>query len=126
MLVVVASPLEVRRARELERAVVIPSEPVVLFAPVVPDAWVGGGKAAADLLRRVRGCIVGDDDLEILEVLGQQRLELAPEEPLPVSHREPYADVRAHAFESSWGHRICTARRSVVPCPDAAQGTLKH
>src|SRR5829696_4422755 len=96
MLVVVGGPLEVGRFGELEGPVVVPRQPVVLLGPVVTDAGVAGGVPAADLLRAVRGGVVGDDELEVDEVLREQRIELALQEPLAVAHGYSDAHPRSH------------------------------
>ena len=52
------------------------------------------GEGRGDLGRAVRGPIVDEDDLERIEVLGEQALERLLEEPLPVVRGDDHGDER--------------------------------
>ena len=71
----------------------------VLALTLERDARIHGGVLLADLERRVRRCVVRQDDLEVRVVLGTERVECRLEEALLVIDGDPDRDQRdaAHA-----------------------------
>ena len=94
--VVVGGPLEVGRARQLHHLVVVAGRAEVALVAHVADARVAAGDLAHDRLGRVRRGVVRDDDLEVREVLREQRGERIPQIGRPVVDGQTDADSRDH------------------------------
>ena len=99
--IVVRRPLEVLAAREVEAAVVVRPRPEVAWVPDVTHAGVPSGVGGADLRGAVGGGVVGDDQLEVPEVLLQDRVDGPREVALAVEDGQADADARC-----SGGHGV--------------------
>src|SRR5690606_9818272 len=98
--VVVRRPLEVGASSLMDGEIVIGSGAEVLLLPEVADPMVALGEAAADLLSSVRGGVVGDDQLEIVECLLEDRLDRLIQELGAVVH--------GHSDGHSWTWLVLT------------------
>ena len=122
-----AAEPEVATAGEVDRERLVPGATDVGVVAVVADPGIAGGVVASDLLRGIGRRVVGDDQLEVPERLGEDRIDGRGEVVLAVEHGQADADRRKvpsdwfmspRAFE---GNR--TRARSLRPAPTGAGST---
>jgi hypothetical protein len=69
-----------------------PRSSAVLRVAQIDDARVAARVLAADLSGGIRGRVVGDDQLEVVEALAQDRVDRLANEPLSVEDRQTDAE----------------------------------
>jgi hypothetical protein len=84
--VVAGNPLEVLAPGNIREAAEVPCRAPVHLATEVRDPSIGAEVPAADLRSRIGRRVVTDDQLEVGEVLGKDRLDCLGKERLPVVH----------------------------------------
>src|SRR6266536_1939108 len=103
----------------VEGLVEVECGPVVLPIPYEPDPLVLLRVTPADFLGPVRGRVVRDDQLEVLERLREDRIDRLSDESLPIEHGKadahPRATVHRSVFAPATDGPSTTATSASVP-----------
>ena len=94
MHIVVSRPLKKHASCERNYTVEVAAGADIGLVSIIMDPSVSHGVRAANLLRCIRGCIVGDDQLKIRVVLAQNGIQGRAEIIFSIVHGHSYAHFR--------------------------------
>lgn len=113
--VVMGGPLEVLAGGKLDADVEVAARAEVALVAVIPDAGIVVGVVPADGAGGVGGGVVAQDELEIAERLGEQRVDGLPQIAFAVEDRQADADPRQWSSRGGVGpspaERVSHVRR---------------